>query len=340
MATTRNLVVIPEIFTPYVDEAIVNLSPFYQSGIVQPMEELNVDEGGDYVNVPFWKLNLSGDAQVLTDSTSMSTQSIGSGKQLGVVLHRGQAWEGRDLAKLAAGSDPMAAVGRGVAQYTMREIQKDLFSICQGVFGPLTSNTTGALKALSIDSNSTATALGPRQVAKARAALGEQGEKLSKICMPSLQYFELVERRAIDYVTAAEVGITPDSAMPDAFAGSMQGAFTADTRIPFYMGMQVLYSDDMPTDGTNYMCVLFQDGAIGSGQQAGFVSETDRDVLALSDVLATHWHNVLHPVGMAYNNTAAGPNPTRTALATASNWSQVYETKNLGMAAIIVNPSF
>ena len=66
MATLRSDVIIPEIFTPYVIEQSTLRNQFLASGVVQPMAELNATEGGDFVKVPFWKANLSGDAEVLT----------------------------------------------------------------------------------------------------------------------------------------------------------------------------------------------------------------------------------------------------------------------------------
>jgi len=116
MATLRSDVIIPEIFTPYVIEQTTLRDAFLASGVVQPMAELNATEGGDYVNVPFWKANLSGDFEVLSDSSSLTPGKISADKQVGVILHRGRAWEARDLAALAAGADPMAAIGAKVAQ--------------------------------------------------------------------------------------------------------------------------------------------------------------------------------------------------------------------------------
>ena len=114
MATVRSDVIIPEVFTPYVIEQTTQRDAFLASGVVQPMSELNATDGGDFVNVPFWKANLSGDFEVLTDSTSLTPSKIQADKQIGVILHRGRAWESRDLAALAAGADPMAAIGQKV----------------------------------------------------------------------------------------------------------------------------------------------------------------------------------------------------------------------------------
>ena len=337
MATLRSDIIVPEVFTAYVDEAVTTRSAFLNSGVIQPLDILNATEGGDYVNVPSWTANLSGDAEVLSDSTSLIPGKIGAEKQICPVLHRGRAWEVRTLAALAAGDDPMQAIGRKVADYIAHQQQKDVFSILKGVFGPLTSNTTGALKALAIDSNATASVLSPGKVAEARAALGDQGEKLSVIAMHSKVFYDLVERKAIDYVSATDARQTADTAMPDAFGGSIANAY-GSVDVPTYMGLRVLVSDDVNNDGTNYASYLFTPGAMASGTQSGLVTETDRDILALSDAMSVHWHNLYHPLGMSYK--AGGVNPSRATLETASNWEQIYETKNLGIVSIVSNPNF
>jgi hypothetical protein len=337
VATLRSDIIVPEIFSAYVDEAVTTRSAFLQSGVIQPLDILNATEGGDYVNVPSWTANLSGDAEVLSDSTSLIPGKIGAEKQICPVLHRGRAWEVRTLAALAAGDDPMAAIGRKVADYISHQQQKDVFAILKGVFGPLTSNTTGALKGLAIDSNATATTLSPGKVAEARAALGDQGEKLSVIAVHSKVFYDLVERRAIDYVSAAEARATADTAMPDAFGGSVAGAY-GEVNVPTYMGLRVIVSDDVNNDGTNYASYLFTPGAMASGSQMGLVTETDRDILALSDAMSVHWHNLYHPLGLSYKS--GGVNPSRATLETVTNWEQIYETKNLGIVSIVSNPNF
>jgi hypothetical protein len=339
MATLRSDVIVPEVFTAYVDEAVTTRSAFINSGVIQPLAILNATEGGDYVNVPSWTANLSGDAEVLSDSSSLTPGKIGAEKQVCPVLHRGRAWEVRTLAALAAGDDPMGAIGRKVADYISHQQQKDVFAILKGIFGPLTSNTTGALKALAIDSNATAGVLSPGKVAEARAALGDQGEKLSVIAMHSKVYYDLVERRAIEYVTAAEARQTPDSSMPDAFGGNLANAY-GNVDVPTYMGLRVIVSDDVNNDGTNYASYLFTPGAMASGTQSGLVTETDRDILALSDAMSVHWHNLYHPLGMSYKAATGGVNPTKATLETVTNWEQIYETKNLGIVSIVSNPNF
>ena len=338
MATLRSDLIIPELFTPYVIEQTTQRDAFLASGVVQPMAELNATEGGDYINVPFFKANLTGDFEVLTDSSSLTPGKITADKQVGVVLHRGRAFESRDLAALAAGADPMAAIGAKVAEYIANQRQKDLIKCLEGVFGGLTSNTGAAFIDLSFD-KSGMTALGPRQCAKARALLGDQGDKLTAVAMHSAIYYDLVERKAIDYVTNAEArGGGTVTATPDpVFAGSIGGAYENPT-VPTYMGLRVIVSDDLAPTSTNYPVYFFTAGAIGSGEQMGLNTETDRDILAKSDAMSIDLHYCYHPIGAKY--TTGTVNPTQAQLATITNWSKVYELKNIGIVRGTVTSNF
>jgi len=335
MATLRSDIIIPEVFTPYVIEQTTQRDAFLASGVVQPMAELNATEGGDFINVPFWKANLSGDFEVLSDSSSLTPGKIEADKQVGVILHRGRAFEARDLAALAAGSDPMAAIGAKVADYVANQRQKDLLSCLGGVFGSLNTNTSSsAFFDLCIDSESgdTPTALSPRHVAQARAILGDQGDKLTAVAMHSKVYYDLVERRAIDYVTAGEARTATDNQTPDVFAGSIQNAF-GNVSVPTFMGLRVIVSDDVNTTGsgasTEYATYFFTSGAVASGEQMAMQTETDRDILAKSDAMSIDLHYCYHPVGAKWEVTTT--NPTRTQLETVANWSKVYELKNIGI---------
>lgn len=339
MATLRSDLIIPEIFTPYVIEQTTQRDAFLASGVVQPMAELNATEGGDYINVPFFKANLSGDFEVLTDSSSLTPGKITADKQVGVVLHRGRAFESRDLAALAAGADPMAAIGAKVADYIANQRQKDLIKCLEGVFGGLTSNTGAAFAALTFDLSGM-TALGPRQCAKARALLGDQGDKLTAVAMHSAIYYDLVERKAIDYVNNTEArggGTVATTGIAPVFAGSIGGAYENPT-VPTYMGLNVIVSDDLTPTSTNYPVYFFTAGAIGSGEQMGLNTETDRDILAKSDAMSIDLHYVYHPIGAKW--TTGTVNPTQAQLATIGNWSKVYETKNLGIVRATVTSNF
>jgi hypothetical protein len=332
MATLRSDIIIPEVFTPYVIEQTTQRDAFLASGVVQPLAELNATEGGDFINVPFWKANLSGDFEVLTDSSSLTPGKIQADKQVGVILHRGRAFESRDLAAIAAGSDPMAAIGAKIADYIANQRQKDLLSCLGGVFGTLgTTSSSAAFFPLAIDGESgdTPTVLSPRHVAEAKSLLGDQGDKLTAIAMHSKIYYDLVERKAIDYVATTDARGTTTTQS----GGSLVAAYGGSVDVPTYCGLRVIVSDDVQTSGsgasTEYATYFFTQGAIASGEQMAMQTETDRDILAKSDAMSIDLHYVYHPVGAKWAVTTV--NPTRAQLETVGNWSKVYETKNLGI---------
>ena len=338
MATLRSDIIIPEVFTPYVIERTTQRDAFLASGVVQPMAELNATEGGDFVNVPFWKANLTGDFEVLSDSASLTPGKITADKQIGVILHRGRAFEARDLAALAAGSDPMAAIGAKIADYIANQRQKDLLSCLGGIFGAVgTDNASASFQALTIDGGGSGeTALSPRHVAEARAKLGDQGDKLSAICMHSNVYYDLVERRAIDFIY--DNAGQPDGSATD---GSTANAF-GNVSVPTFMGLRVIVSDDVQQSGSSpnkkFAVYFFTEGAVAAGEQLALQTETDRDILAKSDAMSIDLHYCYHPVGAKWGVTTT--NPTRAQLETISNWSKVYETKNIGIVRATVTSNF
>ena len=334
MATVRSDLIIPEVFTPYLIEATTQTDSFLQSGVVQPLAELNLsaERGGDFVKIPFYKANLTGDFEVLTDSTSLTPSKITADNQIAAVLHRGRAFSSRDLASLAVGGgiDPMAAIAQKMAAYVNNQKQKDLYSCLTGAFGSLNANdSNSALFTHCIDSESgdSPTTLSPRHVARAKALLGDQGEKLTAMAVHSNVYYDLLERNAIDRIY--DDGGNADTA---AASGSTTRAFD-NPSFGSFMGLRVIVSDDIPTTGsgssTEYSTFFFTQGAVVTGEQAPIRTQTDRDILALEEAMAVDLHYIYHPVGLKY--AVSTVNPNRTVLETVASWSKVYETKNIGI---------
>ena len=178
--------------------------------------------------------------------------------------------------------------------------------------------------------------MSPRHVAEARAKLGDQGDKLSAICMHSNVYYDLVERRAIDFVY--DSAGQPDGSATD---GSTANAF-GNVSVPTFMGLRVIVSDDVQQSGSSpnkkFAVYFFTEGAVAAGEQLALQTETDRDILAKSDAMSIDLHYCYHPVGAKWGVTTT--NPTRAQLETIGNWSKVYETKNIGIVRATVTSNF
>jgi hypothetical protein len=121
--------------------------------------------------------------------------------------------------------------------------------------------------------------------------------------MHSKVYYDLVERRAIDYVSTADARGTSTTQS----GGSIAAAYGGEVSVPTYMGLRVIVSDDVPTAGsgatTEYGTFFFTAGAVASGEQLAMQTETDRDILAKSDAMSIDLHYCYHPVGAKWGAT-------------------------------------
>ena len=226
----------------------------------------------------------------------------------------------------------MAAIGNKIADYIANQRQKDLLSCLAGIFGAVGDTSSASFAALAVDgaSGDTPTQLTARQIVEGQSLLGDQGDKLAAIVVHPKVYYDLKERRALDM-------IYDDAGQPDTAAaqGSLANAF-GNVAVPTFMGMRVIVSADVQTAGsgatTEYASYMFTQGAVGSGEQLGLQTETDRDILAKSDAMSIDLHYVYHPIGSSFSTSVS--NPTRAQLETVGNWTKVYETNNIGIVRI------
>ena len=356
MAVTKIAdVIVPEIFDAYVVEKTAEKSKVLQSGIAVANPKLNelVTAGGLTMNMPFWQ-DLTGDDEVLSDSSPLTPGKITAEKDIAALLLRGRAWGANDLAGALAGDDPMRAIGDRVADYWARQEQKTLLAVLAGIFA--SADMTDHIL------NVSTTAISGSVVLNGKQLLGDSADKLQAIVMHSATFTDLQKQNLITTVMES-------------------GPSGSQIAIPTYLGYRVVTDDGMPTDqvykastdttvvsGKNYYTksgdvytkvanptgnpstssyyeedykvyttYLFARGVIGRGDgtPVDFVaSETDRDSLAGEDYLITRRAFVLHPFGIKWIGTASGATPSNAELATGTNWKRVYEPKNIGLVAI------
>ena len=300
-------VIVPEVFNPYVVQKTAELSAFAQAGVIanDPAFDALATAGGKLINMPFWS-DLTGDDEVLSDSTPLTPGKISAGQDVATLLMRGRAWKANDLATALSGSDPMAAIGDLVAAYWARQEQKTLINTLKGVF--LAASMAGNKSDISGAVDPAVAEFTASTFIDAAYKLGDAESKLTAIAMHSATFASLRKQNLIDYV------------------------FDSDNKpIATYMEKRVIVDDGMPVAGGVYSTYLFGAGAIAKGNGAAPVpTETDRDSLQGDDILINRQHFILHPRGVAFQAASvAGSSATNAELATASNWVRAYENKNI-----------
>ena len=162
--------------------------------------------------------------------------------------------------------------------------------------------------------------------------LGDRGDRLTAIAMHSATEAALRKLDLIDFV--------PDS--------------EGKAQIKSFQGRRVIVDDTLPvrngtTDGLVYTSYLFGPGAFGKGAapldseplQGGFGTEgveLARVPLDSDTVLINRRRYILHPRGVKFTSASvAGDSPTNAELETASNWTRVWEAKNVRIVAVTHN---
>lgn len=326
MAPTRIAdVIVPSVFNPYVVQRSMELSALVAAGIISNNPELDAlaTAGGRTVNMPFWN-DLTGDDEVLSDTTALTPQNITSDQDVAALQLRGKAWAANDLAAALSGDDPMGQIANLVAAFWARKRQKVLLATLRGAFAA--ANMTGnvhdiatANEAASVTNSFTA-----ETFIDAKGKLGDAADdNLSAIAVHSATFRSLEKQDLIEFVQPS----TP---------GPLQA-----TGVPTYQGRRVIVDDGMPVvnvAGTpaynEYTSYLFGPGAIGLGNGAAPVpTETDRDSLAGDDILINRQHFLLHPRGVKWQGSPVGAAPSNAELETGTNWTRVYDTKNVRIVA-------
>ena len=139
MTTKIADVIVPEVFAPYVINRTTEKSDLWQSGIISNIDEatLLAQKGGALINMPFWQ-DLTGESEVLSDSTPLSVNKIQAKSDVAILHARGKAWGANDLARALSGDDPLGAISELAATYWAREMQKITLSTLKGIFGAAT----------------------------------------------------------------------------------------------------------------------------------------------------------------------------------------------------------
>ena len=316
-------VIVPEVFNPYFTQRTMEKANFYMGGIIQNNATLNqlATSGGTMINMPFFN-DLTGDAEALSDTVPLTVNNITTSQDKARLQMLGKSFGSNDLAKALSGADPMAAIGDLIADYWARQYQTYLMASLSGVLASNVAATGDMVINVATETGSTGPKFDANLFVDGQSTFGDVTRNVTGIAMHPDTYYQLLKTDNIS------------------FERESQG----DLVIERYRGLKVIVDRNLPkvagtTDGFKYTTVLFSEGSFGFGQGGAPVpTETDRDSLQGTDILITRTHFIMHPMGVKWNEASvAGLTPTKTELATAANWTRVYEREAVGIAYVIHN---
>jgi hypothetical protein len=333
-------VVVPEIFSPYVQQLTEEKSRLIQSGAVTVDAGLAalLAGGGLTFNDPSFK-DLDNDAENVAsdnEATLSTPNKIGTATEIQVRLSRNNSWSAMNLTADLAGADPMQAIANRVSDYWVRRLQVAFVATLTGVFADnaaaptgtehtqndMTHDVSGAVFADGVTNFSAEAFL------DAAVTMGDSMQDLGLVFMHSIVYNRALKNNLIDFI--------PDSTN------------SAAVGIPTFLGRQVIVDDGTPRSSGVFQTWLFGGGAVRMAQAAPRTSpatELDRVPGAGNgsgqDILHSRLELIMHPVGHKYavaSPASGGPSNASTAgnLAHADSWARVFsERKQIKIARLI-----
>jgi hypothetical protein len=343
--------IVPEVFSDYVQTLTEEKSRLIQSGAVVRDAGLDADiaGGGLVFQRPFFNDLDNDEENVSTDDpASFSTPNkITTGKEQQVRMNRNNSWSSMDLNAALIGTDPMGAIANRVAEYWVRRDQKMFVNTVRGVFANnATAPGAGDLHVqndMVFDASGAAFADGVTNFSaenflNATITIGDSMDDLSLVMMHSIVYNRALKNNLIDFIpNSANTYAVPNAAQPN-------------MGIPTFLGRMVIVDDGMPYAVTAGSAVfdtwIFGMGAVQLGMGMPKVpTEVDRAPAAGDgggqEILYNRIQRIFHPVGHAFvQGTIADGGPSNAELATAANWKRAFrERKMIKMARLITRES-
>ncbi len=321
MGTTKiSDVIVPEQLSDMAQAEIVKHLDFLKTGLAT--KDYNNVDIRDFAEVRMYE-ELTGDDEVITDTTSLTPENILTGEDIGVVCHRGKAWGSRDLAAILSGDDPMKEISRQLGVFWSKKLRHACISVLNGCFG---ANGPLASSHLSDVGVTTGTAITFTHGAalKAMNLIGDAMEDFDVLVCHSKVYADMLDAELVSF---------PYQTDPNRVKIKSNGKK--------YLECELIVTDDVPVDTTTanyhkYTSYFAKKGAMYVGMQREMQSETDRDILAFEDILSTQVHFVSHLRLVKWGVTTN--NPTNAQLATPTNWTKIAsDDKLIKMVALETN---
>lgn len=333
-------IIVPEVFTPYMQQLTEEKSRLVQSGLLARSTALDtlLSGGGLTFNVPSFN-DLDNDEDRISTDTSVpfaaADASLPAGvarppnplkiqtlKEIAVRMNRNNSWSSSDLAAILAGADPMNAIASRVSAYWVRRLQAAFIATWNGVIadnaandgGDYINNIAGGGFVDGVTNFSAEAFLDAAQT------MGDSQDDLVAVAVHSVVYNRMMKNNLIDFI-------------PDA---------RGEINIPTFLGREVIVDDGLPRTGSVYDTWLFGAGATQFGVGTPPVAtEVDRKAGGGNgggqDVLYSRVMWSIHPTGHAFSMVSTPDGgPANSDLDDAATWNRVYtQRKQIKFARLV-----
>jgi hypothetical protein len=323
----------PLVFSAAEQEAQIEINAFLASGVMveDPRLTAMASVGGNIGELPFFKPlgtqepNYSNDVTGDTSTPNKITTAIMKYR----LASQNQSWSTMDLAADLALADPVSAITNRIGGYWATTNERRLIQSTMGILASnVANNSSDMVVSVATDSSSTVTdaeLISNDVILDAQQTAGDHQAGFSAIAMHSVVYSRLRKQQLIDFVRDAD----------------------NNTLFSTYGNLRVIVDDSLSAvAGTNrvtYTTVIFGNGAVVSGMgRTSNPSELDRapekgNGGGQSDLYSRR-ADIIHPLGFEFTSSSvAGQSATLAELATAANWSRVWERKNVPLCFLQTN---
>lgn len=341
-------IVVPEIFTPYIQQLTEEKARIVQSGVLQSDAMLNekLAGGGLTFNVPsFRDLDNDPDNVSSDDVADSIAADYGAGTpvtrldsiplktqtdtEIAVRLSRNNSWSSADLAAALAGPDPLQSIASRVGFYWARRLQAAFVATLNGVIKDNVANDAGDYEndisgGGFVDG---VTNFNTEAFIDAALTMGDSMQDLTTVMVHSIVYARMQKNNLIDFI--------PDS--------------RGETLIATFLTREVIIDDGLPNAGGIFDTWLFGAGFAGFGSSSPKVpTEVQRYPQAGNgggqEVLYSRNEWSIHPRGHAYIGTPPNGGPgngtAANQLNVATSWNRVYpERKQIKFARLVTRES-
>lgn len=359
MSTTISSLWVPSIWIRGVSEKAALLPALISSNCVVRNQEFDAiaSGGGISANIPFFRdITDQADAPAV-ENAQPSIQAISSGLQVAPILNREYAVSATALANAVAqvpGRAPVSPMDVMLSMLAMgrqKRRQTVLASILNGIFG--FANAPGGAGAMSavrndifIEAGNSATAANLISVTAIVNTIQMLGE-LATTTIGGGIFMHPNIRAAL--LIQDQISFQHYSLQNGTVLGPPTPASDPNSYVETYKGYRLFVSSLLTRPGTTsgnvYATYVFMPGVFAWGEKPQSAQSVDvaslsywPDIQHNNEELYDRSRFLIHPNGLAWTGTPAGQSALNSELATAANWSLVYQTANrVGIACLRTN---